>query len=89
MVVLVKDGDPLHEDEVYALKTRLPVRVPYAFEKVPVSVAEAPKSMDPPEETVVDMVGENLLTARVSPEPPQGEVNPLLFPSVSVNVACQ
>jgi hypothetical protein len=30
-----------------------------------------------------------LRTVSVSPEPPQGVVKPLLFPSVSVNVACQ
>ena len=29
------------------------------------------------------------VTVSVSPVPPQGEVNPLLFPSVSVKVACQ
>jgi len=62
MVLLVKESPLLHEEEVYALKTRVPVRVPYPFEKVPWSVAELPMVMVPLEETVVAIVGEALLT---------------------------
>ena len=78
MVLLAKEAEPLHDDDVYALKTRVPVRVPYPFEKVPWSVAELPMVMVPLEETVVVIVGEALVTVRVSPEPPQALVKPLL-----------
>jgi hypothetical protein len=48
---------------------------------VPESVAEFPRVIVPPDETVVAIVGEALLTTRVSPPAPHVVVYPLLLVS--------